>query len=236
MQLGGFLAAMIPLGLGGFDIAPALIAAVFLANRAVGSRRHVLIFGATLLGGTVLWGLLLATALHPMLKQINWHQLLQTVLHAGWCTVALKLVLILTCIGYGIYALNRSTPEDGTRTSRGLTSLLLIAAGFIAIVTTDPPFLAAIVLSADQPLWAVALALCLWTLISQLPLAVLCGAILMRQDARFTRWLTAVWQKTGPLFRRWLAISAICVGLVLALDLTTSALWGRDVWDLPIYP
>lgn len=233
MQLGGFLAAMLPLGLGGFDIAPALIAAVFLANRAVGNgRRNALLFGATLLGGTVLWGLLLATALRPMLKQIHWHQLLQSALHAGWWTVALKLVLMLTCIGYGVYGLNRSKPENETRPSRGLTSLLLIAAGFIAIVTTDPPFLAAIVLSAGQPLWAVALALCLWVLISQLPLAILCSAILTGQDASFAYWLTTVWQKTGPLFRRWLAISAICVGLILAVDLATSVLWGQDIWQI----
>lgn len=230
MSTSSFLGLLFPLGLGGFDPAPALIAAVYLSGGGGGSalasrRRGVLLFGLLLIGGTALWGLALTALVGASIAQIPWVDIVHLVLDAGVWTALGKGLLAVGLVAFGVYKLrSKSSPETK---NRGLWGLLLVGLGFIAIVTADLPFIATVTLAADQPLWASTLAFILWSLISQAPLFLLCLAVLLHRDAVFTVWLNRAWSRVAPLVGLTVGVLCLGAGISLGIDALFYPLWGN---------
>ncbi len=229
MSTSSFLGLLFPLGLGGFDPAPALIAAVYLSGgggSALASRRRgVLLFGLILMGGTAAWGIALTALVGASIAQIPWADIVHLALDAGVWTALGKGLLALGLVAFGVYKL-RSKPSPETK-NRGLWGLLLVALGFIAIVTADLPFIATVVLAAEQSLWTSTLAFILWSFISQSPLFLLCLAVLLHRDAVFTVWLNRAWSRVAPLVGLTVAVLCLGAGISLGIDALLYPLWGN---------
>lgn len=220
------------LGIGGFDPAPALIAAVYMAARSSApgrgpakARRDVLLFGAVLILGTALWGILLSRLLGEHLAEIPWHSLLR----AGAWAAGAEVIVAAVGLGYAGYrwAHRNDPPEEKDQKNRSLTGLLVVALGFVALVTADVPFVVTIGLSSHHPPWIVVPAFIVWAIISQVPLFILCVAVLFNRHGRVAEWIGAAWSAA----RRWiriaipLAIAAVCV--LLLADAARYFLVGR---------
>jgi hypothetical protein len=234
MEPGAFIASAGALGLGGLDPAPPLIAAVYMASRPASSphaarrvRRAVLVFGIVLIGGTALWGIALSLLVGERLDAIPWGHLLRAGAVVAWLEVAAALAGLV----YAGYRWRRRDREPEAERDRSFAGLLLVAVGFVALVTSDPPFVLATGLSGHQPLWAVVAGMLLWTLVSQAPLALLCGAVMANQHRRAARLIGRAWTAA----RRWvnlilpLGVAAVCV--LMLLDAGKYLLLGRFLID-----
>lgn len=209
-----FTAAAAGLGIGGFDPAPALIAAVFMAARPSGTppairtvRRDVLWFGLLLIGGTAAWGIGLSRLLGERLAGVPWHGLLRA---GGWAAGIELAVAVLGLCFAGYRWAHRSDPPQEEK-ARSRAGLMLVAVGFVALVTADMPFVITIGLSSHQPLWAVVPAFIMWAIISQVPLFILCVAVLFNKHRRVSSVIGRAW---GSL-RRWVRI-AVPIGIASA--------------------
>ncbi|MCP3425668.1 hypothetical protein NBM05_06490 [Rothia sp. AR01] len=234
MEPGAFIASASALGVGGLDPAPPLIAAVYMAARPAADplaagrvRRAVLVFGVLLIGGTALWGVLLSRLVGDRLDAIPWGHLLRAGAVVAWIELAVALAGLVYA-GYRWRIRNRPPKEEKNRSFAGL---LLVAAGFVALVTSDPPFVLAAGLSGNQPLWAAATGLVLWALISQAPLAVLCGAVVANQHRRVAVLIGRWWSAA----ERWVnivlpaGIAAVCA--LMLVDVGKYFLLGRFLID-----
>lgn len=223
--------AMSGLGLLGFDPGPGLIAAGALSMGA--RRRTIPLFALVLIGGTALWGVVLTVALGPAIRGIHWLALVES----PW-GLAVAVLVALALAWWGIRSALRllrgrrgpgdphlpgdatGTPESDTRASsrlaRGIGPLLLVALFFVAIVISDPPFPAGVVLSADRPLPQVCLGFALWAVVSQSPLAVAALAVVFGVDRPVTEWGMRVTRRWMPLVR----VAATVVALAAAVLLT----------------
>lgn len=220
------------LGLGGFDPAPALIAGVYMATRSSASgftpgktRRDVLLFGSLLILGTALWGALLSSLFGERLAEVPWHSLLRAGAWAAGIEIALA-------VGGLVFAWFRwihraDPPKDTENQNRSLAGLLVVALGFIALVTTDVPYVVMIGLSSHHPAWVVVPAFLSWAIISQVPLFILCVAVLFNRQSKVAQWIGKAWSAA----RRWvrtaipLAIAVVC--LLLLADAAEFFLVGR---------
>lgn len=213
-----YLLTVLPLSLGGFDPAPALIAAVFLANPAVRKpRASVLTFGAVLIGGTAVWGLVLSKVVGERIRDIPWHEILHVLLHSGLWTVALKLAVAAGLLVYAVISFRKRgrEKEEKTRTAAGL---IAVALGFVALVTSDVPFVATVALSSHQPFAVQVVGLSLWAIISQVPLFALCVAVALGQHGAFARWLEKLWTRVRPVIGVLIPVACTLAALGLIVD------------------
>lgn len=228
MHLLNYLGLSFPLGIAGLDPAPALIAALYLAhNSGRRGRRDIHLFGLALILGTAAWGLLLTALVGEKIQRIPWLDIIHWLLHAGWITVALKVVAGLALVGYGIYAWrkkNKPKPEeDQEKSAKGLAVFVIV---FIAIVTTDVPFAAYIGISGDKPFWAQVLAFLLWSIIALMPLPPLLLAMLADKDRRFIDVLHRIQQKISPIFAWGVPVICLLLGFSLLLDVVVVGLFA----------
>lgn len=229
-----YLATAAGLSLGGFDPGPLLIAAVFMAARpptdaaaARGVRRSVLAFGLVLLSGTFAWGLVLSLLVGEDLARVPWVHLLRT----GWWIAALELAAAVALVVWAVLKRrNRNAPEKPPK-NRSAAGLLLVAVGFVAIVTTDPPFIVLVGLSGTQPLWAVVAGHVVWTVISQLPLFLLVLAVLANRHRKVAQVIGGWWDRIRPALGVALPVLAVLAALALAADALEYLLAGHYLLD-----
>ncbi|QNH95809.1 hypothetical protein [Corynebacterium anserum] len=247
-----FLGLMVSLAIGGFDPAPALIGGVFLAAGSGGAvsfstRRHqILIFAFTLIGGTALWGVVLATTVGARLAAVDIGAILHIALNAGWWTIVGKAVIAtaVACVGWYYWRRNaqfyrtaghgdvHTDPHtESAQKTKGLRGLILTALFFIAIVTTDVPFLAGAIAAGTQPLWINALGNLVWAVISQLPLVVLCITLMFGKAQVFSEWLQHWWDKVKDWFRGIMptACAVVCTTIIIDIILHVTCL-GLSGW------
>lgn len=213
-----YLFTVLPLSLGGLDPAPALIAAVFLTNPVVRKpRASVLTFGAVLIGGTAVWGLVLSKVVGERIRDIPWHEVLRVLLHSGLWTVALKLALAAGLLVYAVISFRKRGRQKQEK-SRTAAGLLVVALGFVALVTSDVPFVATVALSSHQPFGVQILGLGLWAIISQVPLFALCVAVALGKHGAFARWLEKVWTRVRPVIGALIPAACTLIALGLIVD------------------
>ena len=222
--------AMSGLGLLGFDPGPGLIAAGALSMGA--RRRTIPLFALALIGGTTLWGVVLTLVLGPAIRSIRW----LAVAESPW-GLGVAAVLAVALAWWGTRSAMRilrghrgpgdphlpgdgtGTPETDTkaasRIAQGVGPLLLVALLFVAIVTSDPPFPAGVVLSAHRPLVDVVLGFAVWALVSQSPLAVVAVAILLGVDKPVTDWGMRLTRRWMPFVRLAATLAALGASVVL---------------------
>ncbi|MFK0729325.1 MULTISPECIES: hypothetical protein [Rothia] len=232
MSIPAYLAACAGLALGGFDPGPLLIAAVFMAARtapdaARAVRRSVFGFGAVLIGGTIAWGIALSLVFGKSLADIPWGHWLR----AGAGAAGVELLLGLVALGWAGWAWRRRNRPPRPERNRSSWGLLAVAVGFVAIVTTDPPFIVAVGLSGDQPLWAVIAGQIIWAVVSQAPLFVLCLAVLANRHRAVARTVGGWWERFRPVLNVLLPLGVGLLGLVLISDAAEYFALGRFLID-----
>ena len=227
MDLWSFMGAAAATGLGGFDPGPALIGAAALGSGV--SPRQVLGFGAALISGTAVCGIVLTAVVGSRLSRVDWHALLRDGATAAWIELAVG-------VGLLVYAAIRLVRRHhGTRTSTrhlpNATGLYLTALGFIGIVVFDVPFEIFVATAGDQPPWLVGTGWMLWALISQLPLALLLAAIMAKRHTPMVRIVTAAQERLAPLAHLLLGTALGLVGLFLVVDAVRFLALGRFLID-----
>ena len=220
-----YLVTMAGLGMLGFDPAPGLIGA---GARSMGARkRTIALFAVLLVGGTAVWGVLLTLVVGPGIRTLHWMALAQT----RWALV-LEGLIGVALLGWGLWSLSqrfrtrrglvRATDEEITqdtkasaRVASGVGPLMVVAAFFVVIVISDPPFPAAIVASAHQERALVLVGFALWALISQSPLVILVIASAIGLDDAVVAWSQTWTAKVGPVVRLLTAGCAIVAALAI---------------------
>lgn len=255
--IGGFLGLMSSLALGGFDPAPALIAGVFLAAGAHSAasfstrRHHVLLFATALIGGTALWGVVLALTVGSQIAAVDFGGIIHAALNAGWWTILGKALIAIVVAGVGWNywrrkkkaknpasgevdaraAVEQAEKDKTKKQTKGLRGLMLTALFFVAIVTTDVPFLAGAIAAGSQPLWANVVGNLLWAIISQLPLVVLCVALAFGRAQAFSEWLQRWWDKVKRWFHGIIPTACALISLSIIIDILLHVLWlGLGGW------
>lgn len=225
-----FLGTCVVLALGGFDPAPLLIAAVYMAARPAHTpeasrsvRRTVFAFGTLLIGGTVVWGVTLSLLFGQSMAQVHWEKFLR----AGAWAAGVELAAGLAALGYAAWRWRRRHEPPQEEKNHGPWGLMAVALGFVALVTTDPPFIVAIGLSGSQPLWAVIVGHVLWAVVSQLPLFVLCLAVLANKHRKVAEVVGGWWARIRPLVNVLIPLGLALVGALLVLDAAEFFVLGR---------
>ncbi|MCG2623327.1 hypothetical protein LVY72_15625 [Arthrobacter sp. I2-34] len=205
-----YLSVVVLTALGGFDPAPALIAAAALA--AGFRRRHVLGFAALLIGGTAAWGLVLTVIGGARLGRVDWHALARGGAVAAWVELALGLG------GWALYrALRRRRPES-SREVRSPWGLYATAAGFVAIVVFDLPFDVMVVASAGQPPVLAVPGWVAWAALSQAPLTLLGVAVAAGRHRSAVARLNRIWSRFAPVAGTVATACLAVAALVLLAD------------------
>jgi len=169
----------------GFDPGPMLISVGALSLGA--RRRNILLFATALVLGTTSWGVALTLVAGPAIRRVHWLALAESPLGLGVAAVAAAALL-----AWGVLTLRRRLTPRGpggdlgharqetrsaSRIAAGPLPLLLVALFFVAIVLSDPPFPAGVVLSAHRPVPEVLLGFLVWSLVSQSPVVLLAVAL-----------------------------------------------------------
>ncbi len=230
MSIPQYFALMLPLGLGGFDPAPMFIALYYLTkNPGRAGRRTVLGFSVLLVGGTMVWGMFLTLLFGERIAHIPWRDVLHFLLSAGMWTTLGKLVIGTVLLGFAGFrfckilrgAAGKAKEPKKDRTAWGL---MLVALGFVLIVTTDLPYDLFISASSAQPLWAQVLGISGWALISQSPLVLYALAVALGKEAVFSRTLEKVRARLEVILAYAIPTLAAIVGAALVLDAVLFAL------------
>lgn len=236
MSTAAFLGSCLALGLGGFDPAPLLIAAVFMASRpdadahaAREARRGTLVFGLVLIGGTALWGTVLSRLFGSALAEVPWGAILRG---GAWAAGAEALLGAAALVWAVLRWRARNRPAQPEK-DHSLRGLVLVALGFVAIVTSDVPFVVAVGLSGHQPLWAVVLGQVLWAVVSQAPLFLLCLAVLAHRHRAMARVVGGWWEAIRPGVRLAVPVLLAVLGLLLLLDAADFLVTGQFLVHLP---
>lgn len=104
---------------------------------------------------------------------------------------------------------------------------MLVALGFVAIVTADVPFIVTIGLSSHQPVWVVIPAFIVWAVVSQFPLFVLCIAVLFNKHRNVSQLIGRVWDSLRRWARWAVPIGLASVSVLLLLDAARFFLLGH---------
>ncbi|MGO3796443.1 MAG: hypothetical protein ACTJGR_04885 [Pauljensenia sp.] len=220
-----YLGAMTLLGGLGFDPGPMIISVGALSLGA--RRRNILLFATALVLGTTAWGVALTLVAGPAIRHVHWLALAESPLGLGVAAVAAGVLLV-----WGILTLRRRLTPRGpggdpdrarqeTRTASHIAAgplpLLLVALFFVAIVLSDPPFPAGVVLSSHRPVPEVVLGFLVWALVSQSPLVLLAGALVTGLGERFIALTRRAMTRIAPVATLAAAGAAVVGGVVLGI-------------------
>lgn len=222
----GAVLLVLALGVAGLDAVGALV--VIPAILAGARTRVVLAFAAAALASTVLAGVLVTGALDLLLP---W---LRGVLDApGWLRVLVQ-VLLATALGW--WAARRGGTDE-LEVPPFVRTLLTTSGGLGAVgmlwglsALAEPTFLGVALLLADGPgLATTAGAFALWFLVSQAPLCLVAGTLVVARDSRAVQRTIDVARTSagvGVLLSRVIA-GAVALALVAnaATWVVTGAFW-----------
>lgn len=218
-----YLGAMTLLGGLGFDPGPMLISVAALSLGA--RRRNILLFAAALVLGTAAWGVALTLMVGPAIRHVHWAALAESPLG-----LAVAAVVGVALFVWGALALRRRFTPSGpsetlgrarqetrtaSRIAAGPLPLLLVALFFVAIVASDPPFPAGVVLSSHRGIVEVVLGFLIWAAVSQSPLVLLAVALLAGRSEHFIAVTRRGMARFAPLVTLVAAGAAVVGGLAL---------------------
>lgn len=208
------LAAIVALGVAGFDPFGALLLAAALARGA--SRWGALIFFLASAVVPVGVGVLGGRALAPTI------QLLETKLRLP--NTIWLIITVLAGVGLLIWALQRwrkLTSEPTHQQPRGLSvkAMALAGIGFGFTVLADPAFYAVIAVNSRNHGFGPDLAaMSVWFVVSQVALVCLVIAAFTPAQRRAAAWLQQTWTRLSPLLSRVLTIVITLAGAGLLVD------------------
>lgn len=215
--------AALGLGLAGLDPAGALMAVAVLAAGA--SRRTVLVFGLTVLGGSAALGVTLSLTLGVRLRSVD----LLGLLPRGGLGALVEVVLGLGLLAWVWWRWRRPVAPRAERLGRSrLVPVLGLGVAYAFLSLTDPTFAGIVVLAGrGQAVAEVVTAHLVWSLASQLPLVVLLVAVLAGAHDGAVTWFQRWWGRVGPALRRVVTALALTVGVLLLADAGLFAATGR---------
>lgn len=212
-----YLAALLGLGVAGFDPIGALLIAGALAAGA--SRRSVLAFAGSCLLVTVVLGAGLSVALGPLMGGLAavWQ------LEDGWW-LAIDVTVAAALLAWGIRRIrNRSGRRSGTDSPRpvrgvGIAAMTISGALWGMAAATDPTFYASALLAGRRDVLPMIVGIALWYAVSQLPLHVLTGAVLAGKHHRAVQWLRQMTERWAGPVRRIITVLIFAGAALLVAD------------------
>lgn len=109
----------------------------------------------------------------------------------------------------------RRETRTAARIAAGPLPLLLVALFFVAIVLSDPPFPAGVVLSSHRAVPEVVLGFLVWSLVSQSPVVLLAVALVAGAGERFVALTRRVTTRIAPALTLVAAGAAALGGVLL---------------------
>lgn len=218
-----YFGAMTLLGGLGFDPGPMLISVGALSLGA--RRRTVVLFAAVLVLATTAWGVALTLVAGPAIRHVHWSALAESPLGLGVAALVATALLAWGVLTLRRRATTRGAAEDPGRARRetrtaariaaGPLPLLLVALFFVAIVLSDPPFPAGVVLSSHRAVPEVVLGFLVWSLVSQSPVVLLAVALVAGAGERFVALTRRVTTRIAPAVTLVAAGAAALGGVLL---------------------
>ncbi len=209
------LVAALALGLAGIDPAGLLIA---LGALAAGTReRTVLAFTAIVVGGTALLGTVLTLTLGRQLQGFEWTSLFPP----DWLGAVIEAAIAVALLAWAVVRLRRPNARPRRPEKQRRTGKALLVGGLLFAVSAplDPTFVGLVVLAGrGEPVGAVALAHTTWIVVSQLPLAALAVAVVLRRHDRAVAWLRDLLPRARPVLARLGTVALVLAGAVMAVD------------------
>lgn len=207
----------------GFDPGPMLISVGALSLGA--RRRTVVLFAAVLVLATTAWGVALTLVAGPAIRHVQWSALAESPLGLGVAALVATALLAWGVLTLRRRATTRGAAEDPGRARRetrtaariaaGPLPLLLVALFFVAIVLSDPPFPAGVVLSSHRAVPEVVLGFLVWSLVSQSPVVLLAVALVAGAGERFVALTRRVTTRIAPAVTLVAAGAAALGGVLL---------------------
>lgn len=207
----------------GFDPGPMLISVGALSLGA--RRRTVVLFAAVLVLATTAWGVALTLVAGPAIRHVQWSALAESPLGLGVAALVATALLAWGVLTLRRRATTRGAAEDPGRARRetrtaariaaGPLPLLLVALFFVAIVLSDPPFPAGVVLSSHRAVPEVVLGFLVWSLVSQSPVVLLAVALVAGAGERFVALTRRVTTRIAPSVTLVAAGAAALGGVLL---------------------
>jgi hypothetical protein len=200
------LIAAIGLGIAGLDPLGGLIAIGALSGGA--RERAVVAYGLAVILVTAVFGTVLSLTVGPRLADIDW-----SFLDSGYEFWAVGEAIV--GVGLLVWAIRRIlSPVDETDKpkKRGISTVALLGTGIVfgLSMITDPTYVAMVVLAGREgAVVDVSLAHTLWILVSQSPLVLITGAVLLGKHEVVTRRFQTWWEKVRPV------VAKIGIGLAV---------------------
>jgi len=188
-------------------------------------RRTVVLFAAVLVLATTAWGVALTLVAGPAIRHVHWFALAESPLGLGVAALVATALLAWGVLTLRRRATTRGAAEDPGRARRetrtaariaaGPLPLLLVALFFVAIVLSDPPFPAGVVLSSHRAVPEVVLGFLVWSLVSQSPVVLLAVALVAGAGERFVALTRRVTTRIAPAVTLVAAGAAALGGVLL---------------------
>jgi cytochrome c biogenesis protein CcdA len=223
------LLAAIGLGVAGIDPVGALIAIGALSGGA--RERIVIAYGVTVIGVTVVLGVVLSLTVGSRLADTDWR-----FLDSGYEFWAYGEAVV--GMGLAVWAIWRIlSPAEGgdQQKKRGGSGLPLLGTGILFGLSSvsDPTFVATVVLAGRHgSVLDASLAHLIWILLSQVPLVFITGAVLAGRHEPVVRQFQRWWEKGRPVIARIGISMALVAGTLLLVDAGWWFFTGEFLFDL----
>lgn len=215
------------LGLAGID--PVGMMNLITAMTEKASKKQIYLYGVLVLLGTTALGLTLSSLLGASFAQIGSHVegAINSFSDTTWTWISFAIIAVL--LFFAIKRLVKKDKEEKEEKASGGKGLLAGAAFMVFTAITDPTFVALMGLSGQVNNLALSILYSLlWTLISQAPLFLLIGAVLLGKHQIFI-------DKFNQLYSRYKAkIDTAITGLLFILALVFIVdliyFWTTGIW------
>jgi len=190
------------------------------------SARVIVAFAAVVVVATAALGTGLSLFIGPRLADVDWDALL---LSGGDLAAVIELLLAIGMLGYAAMRLRRPATERPKAPKRvGATGVLGLGVLFALGAVLDPTFVGLVVIAGrEDSTLNIAIAHLLWILVSQLPLVLLAGAVLMGAHERAVATFGRLRERIAPAVRVLLTAALMLAGAFFAADALSQLLRGR---------
>ncbi|MEY8462792.1 hypothetical protein [Streptococcus merionis] len=215
------LLTVLGLGIAGIDPVGMMILVSFMT---VGlSKSRAIIFGLGVFLGTTLLGIALSRVLGSTLVELS--SIFDNLPDTAWVWIGVAIVIVFSYLAYRRLVTNKDEGEpENTKSNKGMYGAI---AFMVFTAVTDPTFLAVLALSSRQQniFWEFIFS-AVWTLVSQAPLFILVGTILLNKHEFFINRFNTFYEKNKKNLGNVLTGIFILIAAVFSIDLVLFWLTG----------